>query len=135
MSYDVKQTARGTTATRPLHFNAPEAELTELRRRINATRWPERQTVQIGRKDRMKSFLLTLATGVVVGHAALAADSTTPRATASNANVNCVPGMTSPTPGICSLPGFHWEYTTASLGTKSYDNSYDRSVWMLLPNK
>jgi pimeloyl-ACP methyl ester carboxylesterase len=25
--------------------NVPEAELTELRRRINATRWPERQTV------------------------------------------------------------------------------------------
>jgi pimeloyl-ACP methyl ester carboxylesterase len=30
---------------RPFHFNAPEAELTELRRRINATRWPERETV------------------------------------------------------------------------------------------
>ena len=25
--------------------NVPEAELTELRRRINATRWPERETV------------------------------------------------------------------------------------------
>ena len=25
--------------------NVPEAELTELRRRINATKWPERETV------------------------------------------------------------------------------------------
>src|SRR5690348_14612462 len=30
---------------RPFHFKASEAELTELRRRINATRWPERETV------------------------------------------------------------------------------------------
>ena len=33
------------TAIRPFHFEVPEAELTELRRRINATRWPERETV------------------------------------------------------------------------------------------
>jgi hypothetical protein len=30
---------------RPFHVNVPEADLTELRRRINATRWPERETV------------------------------------------------------------------------------------------
>jgi pimeloyl-ACP methyl ester carboxylesterase len=30
---------------RPFQVNVPEAELTELRRRINATRWPERETV------------------------------------------------------------------------------------------
>jgi len=30
---------------RPFSMNVPEAELTELRRRINATRWPERETV------------------------------------------------------------------------------------------
>ncbi len=30
---------------RPFHVNFPEAELTELRRRIIATRWPERETV------------------------------------------------------------------------------------------
>jgi pimeloyl-ACP methyl ester carboxylesterase len=30
---------------RPFRVNVPEAELTELRRRINATRWPERETV------------------------------------------------------------------------------------------
>ena len=32
-------------AIRASHVNVPEAELTELRRRINATRWPERETV------------------------------------------------------------------------------------------
>ena len=30
---------------RPFHVNVPEAELTELRRRINATKWPDRETV------------------------------------------------------------------------------------------
>jgi len=33
------------TAIRPFQVNTPEAELTELRRRINATRWPDRETV------------------------------------------------------------------------------------------
>jgi hypothetical protein len=33
------------TAIRPFHVNVPEAELTELRRRIRATKWPERETV------------------------------------------------------------------------------------------
>src|SRR6266436_5502515 len=32
-------------AIRPFHVNVPEGELTELRRRINATRWPDRETV------------------------------------------------------------------------------------------
>ena len=30
---------------RPFHVTVPEAELTELRRRINNTKWPERETV------------------------------------------------------------------------------------------
>src|SRR5213080_2255335 len=30
---------------RPLRVNVPEAELAELRRRISATRWPDRETV------------------------------------------------------------------------------------------
>jgi len=33
------------SAIRPFHVNFPEAELTELRRRINATRWPGRERV------------------------------------------------------------------------------------------
>src|SRR6266852_6386386 len=32
-------------AIRPFHVKVPEAELTELRRRIKATKWPERETV------------------------------------------------------------------------------------------
>jgi pimeloyl-ACP methyl ester carboxylesterase len=32
-------------AIRPFHVSVPETELTELRRRIEATRWPERETV------------------------------------------------------------------------------------------
>src|SRR5208282_4738169 len=38
------QTADKTTI-RPFQVNVPEAELTELRRRINLTRWPDRETV------------------------------------------------------------------------------------------
>jgi pimeloyl-ACP methyl ester carboxylesterase len=33
------------TAIRPFQVNVPEAELTELRRRINATKWPEQEIV------------------------------------------------------------------------------------------
>jgi pimeloyl-ACP methyl ester carboxylesterase len=35
----------GTPAIRPFRINVPEAELAELRRRIKATVWPERETV------------------------------------------------------------------------------------------
>jgi pimeloyl-ACP methyl ester carboxylesterase len=39
------QTGSDNTAIRPFQVDFPEAELTELRRRVNATRWPERETV------------------------------------------------------------------------------------------
>ena len=32
-------------AIRAFHVNFPEADLTELRKRITATRWPDRETV------------------------------------------------------------------------------------------
>ena len=35
----------GPTAIRPFQVNVPEADLTELRRRIEATRWPDKETV------------------------------------------------------------------------------------------
>jgi Epoxide hydrolase N terminus len=36
----------GATAIFPgMYVNVPEAELTELRRRVKATKWPERETV------------------------------------------------------------------------------------------
>jgi pimeloyl-ACP methyl ester carboxylesterase len=38
-------TKEASNAIRPFHVNVPEAELTELSRRINATKWPERETV------------------------------------------------------------------------------------------
>lgn len=37
--------ATDKTAVRPFRVDVPEEELTELRRRINATRWPEQETV------------------------------------------------------------------------------------------
>ena len=37
--------ATGKTAIRPFRVNVPEAELTDLRRRITATRLPEKETV------------------------------------------------------------------------------------------
>jgi pimeloyl-ACP methyl ester carboxylesterase len=40
-----EQTAGDNTDVRPFQVDFPEAELVELRRRINATRWPERETV------------------------------------------------------------------------------------------
>jgi hypothetical protein len=33
------------SAIRPFHFKASEEALSDLRRRINATKWPERETV------------------------------------------------------------------------------------------
>ena len=40
-----REPAADKTAIRPFRVNVAEAELTELRRRVNATRWPERETV------------------------------------------------------------------------------------------
>jgi pimeloyl-ACP methyl ester carboxylesterase len=43
---DVAQpTGSGQTAIRPFRFTASDADLTDLRRRINATKWPEREIV------------------------------------------------------------------------------------------
>jgi pimeloyl-ACP methyl ester carboxylesterase len=45
MTQVAQRTGSDTTAVRPFRVNVPEAELTELRRRINATKWPDRETV------------------------------------------------------------------------------------------
>jgi pimeloyl-ACP methyl ester carboxylesterase len=45
MNAGAKQTGSDKSALRPFKVNFPEAQLTELRRRIHATRWPERETV------------------------------------------------------------------------------------------
>ena len=39
------RTGGDRTDIRPFHVNVPDAELTELQSRINATKWPERETV------------------------------------------------------------------------------------------
>lgn len=45
MNQVTQQMGSDGIAIRPFHVNFPESDLTELRRRINATRWPERETV------------------------------------------------------------------------------------------
>ena len=40
-----EQTDRGNAAVRPFQVGFPESDVTELRRRVSATRWPERETV------------------------------------------------------------------------------------------
>src|SRR5258708_26263902 len=37
--------AADQTAIRPFHFEAPQADLTDLRKRVTATKWPEREQV------------------------------------------------------------------------------------------
>ncbi|MBP0620992.1 epoxide hydrolase family protein [Cupriavidus consociatus] len=45
MTQVAQQMGTDGIAIRSFHVNFPESDLTELRRRINATRWPERETV------------------------------------------------------------------------------------------
>jgi pimeloyl-ACP methyl ester carboxylesterase len=45
MTDSAQQASGAENAIRPFQVGFPEAELTELRRRVNATRWPERETV------------------------------------------------------------------------------------------
>ena len=48
-------------AIRPFRVNVPEAELTELRRRINATKWPEKETVPDFSQGVQLAFMQALA--------------------------------------------------------------------------
>jgi len=54
------ETGSDKTAIRPFHVNVAEEELTDLRRRINATRWPDRETVA----DATRNSWRRAATGV-----------------------------------------------------------------------
>src|SRR5438067_10793658 len=49
------------TAIRPFRFEAPEADLIELRRRITATRFPEKETVADPSQGVQLAFIQTLA--------------------------------------------------------------------------
>ena len=39
------QAAAGDNAIRPFRINVPEEQLVDLRRRVKATRWPDKETV------------------------------------------------------------------------------------------
>src|SRR6202165_439551 len=45
MAEGAQQAGNDKTAVRPFHVNVPEAELADLRSRVNAAKWPERETV------------------------------------------------------------------------------------------
>jgi pimeloyl-ACP methyl ester carboxylesterase len=45
MSTAARNFATDTSAIRPFHVNFPDAELADMRRRINTTKWPDRETV------------------------------------------------------------------------------------------
>ena len=53
--------AADKTAIRPFRFEAPEADLTELRRRITATRFPEKETVADSSQGVQLAFIQALA--------------------------------------------------------------------------
>ena len=41
----MSSTAEAATGIRPFHVDIPDKKLTDLRRRIAATQWPEKETV------------------------------------------------------------------------------------------
>src|SRR5262245_5069284 len=49
------------TAIRPFRFEAPEADLIELRRRIKATKWPDKETVTDASQGVQLAFIQALA--------------------------------------------------------------------------
>src|SRR5687767_5104921 len=55
------QQAADKNAIRPFRVNVPEAELVELRRRIKATRFPEKETVADPSQGVQLSLIQTLA--------------------------------------------------------------------------
>jgi pimeloyl-ACP methyl ester carboxylesterase len=55
------QTTAGDTSIRPFEINFPEEALADLRRRIEATRWPEQETVADGTQGVQLAFMQELA--------------------------------------------------------------------------
>jgi hypothetical protein len=77
----------------------------------------------------MKTFMIAAVALAAVTGAALGPATAASSVAAVKADANCVPGMRATTPGVCSLPGFHWALSTVSVGHQSW-----RSLWVLLPN-
>ena len=61
MTEIAQQSGGDKTAVRPFQVNVPEAELAELRRRISATKWPERETVADASQGVQLTTMLKLA--------------------------------------------------------------------------
>jgi pimeloyl-ACP methyl ester carboxylesterase len=61
MSAVVKQLSDDPTTIRPFRINVPESELSELRRRVKATVWPEKETVSDGSQGVQLAFMQALA--------------------------------------------------------------------------
>jgi pimeloyl-ACP methyl ester carboxylesterase len=61
MTQVTQSTRSHTTTVRPFHVNVPEADLIELRTRIDATRWPERETVADASQGVQLATMLELA--------------------------------------------------------------------------
>ena len=64
-----QQTSTSSPAVRPFHVNYPDADLDELRRRIKATRWPDRETVQVDSQGVPLEMLQGLAAYWATGYA------------------------------------------------------------------
>ena len=62
MTEVAQQTISDGTAIRPFRVNFPDADLDELRKRINATRWPDRETVSDNSQGVPLEMLQALAT-------------------------------------------------------------------------
>src|SRR3954468_23352180 len=60
--------SRSDPAIRPFRVNVPEAELADLRRRIAATRWPERETVGDASQGVQLATMQALARYWAAGH-------------------------------------------------------------------
>jgi pimeloyl-ACP methyl ester carboxylesterase len=65
---EVAQQATGDTSIRPFRVNTSEAELADMRRRINATRWPERETVADTSQGVPLAVMQTLASYWATGY-------------------------------------------------------------------
>src|SRR5262245_60504511 len=61
MTEAAQHTGSNRTAIRPFKVNFAEAELDDMRRRINATKWPERETVTDGSQGVQLAMMQKLA--------------------------------------------------------------------------
>ena len=61
MAQVAQQTGRDKNAIRPFRVDFAEAELDDMRRRINATKWPEKETVTDGSQGVQLAMMQKLA--------------------------------------------------------------------------